>query len=39
MNVQYQSHVQDIGWQTAVTNGQVAGTTGLSKRMEALKLI
>jgi uncharacterized protein YjdB len=34
----YDSHVQGIGWQTAVNDGQVAGTTGQSKRMEALHL-
>ncbi len=32
-----QAHVQDIGWQTAVPAGKVAGTTGRGKRMEALK--
>ncbi len=33
-----QAHVQNIGWQTAVQSGQVAGTTGRSLRMEALKV-
>jgi hypothetical protein len=34
----YQAHVQTYGWQPSVGNNQVAGTTGLSKRMEALVL-
>ncbi len=33
-----QAHVQNIGWQSAVGSGKVAGTTGRSLRMEALKL-
>lgn len=38
-NVQlgYQGHVQSIGWQPWVTGGQVAGTTGRSLRVEALR--
>ncbi|MFG2721482.1 polysaccharide deacetylase [Streptomyces sp. NPDC048416] len=32
----YAAHVQDIGWQAAVCDGAVAGTTGQSRRMEAL---
>jgi hypothetical protein len=44
--VKYQAHVQSIGWQAPVTvnNGTdisdatIAGTTGLSKRVEALKI-
>lgn len=34
----YQAHVQDIGWQLEVKDGQVAGTTGRSKRVEALRV-
>ncbi len=34
----YQAHVQNIGWQGAVCNGQQAGTTGQSLRMEALRI-
>lgn len=34
----YQAHVQDYGWMTSVSAGELAGTTGKSKRMEALKL-
>ncbi|MFG2709441.1 hypothetical protein ACGFX2_02665 [Streptomyces goshikiensis] len=32
----YSAHVQDIGWQAAVCDGQIAGTTGQGRRMEAL---
>lgn len=35
-NVTYATHVQKIGWQGAVSNGQTAGTTGMSRRLEAL---
>ena len=38
VGVTYQAHVQSIGWQPAVSDGQIAGTVGLSKRMEALKV-
>ena len=34
----YQAHVQDIGWQDVVGEGQEAGTTGQSKRVEAIKI-
>lgn len=37
-SVSYQTHVQDIGWQTPVSNGMTAGTTGRAKRVEALKI-
>ena len=36
--VSYQTHVQDYGWQATVTNGQIAGTTGQSKRLESLEI-
>ncbi|GII97494.1 hypothetical protein [Sinosporangium siamense] len=32
----YRAHVQDIGWQSVRCDGQVAGTTGQSRRLEAL---
>lgn len=38
-NIKYQSHIQDIGWQSVKTNGQLSGTTGQSKRMEAMKIV
>ena len=37
-SVSFQTHVQDIGWQTPVSNGMTAGTTGRAKRVEALKI-
>lgn len=33
----YQAHVQDLGWCSEVHDGQVAGTTGFLKRMEAIR--
>ncbi len=38
-NIKYRVHVQDYGWMDWVTNGQVAGTTGQSKRVEAIQII
>ena len=35
--IHYRAHVQRHGWLPAVRDGQVAGTTGMSLRMEALK--
>ena len=35
VGVQYSAHVQDIGWMPFVSDGQTAGTTGRSLRMEA----
>lgn len=34
----YQAHVQNIGWQGTVCNGQTAGTTGQNLRIEAIKI-
>ena len=34
----YEAHVQDIGWQGARKDGEMAGTTGQSKRIEAVKI-
>ena len=34
----YEAHVQDIGWQGVRSNGEMAGTTGQSKRIEAVKI-
>ena len=36
--LRYQGHVQNIGWQYPVACGEVAGTSGLSYRVEALKV-
>ena len=38
LHVQYQAHIQNIGWQGYVIDGQQAGTTGKSLRIEALNL-
>lgn len=37
-SVRYQTHVQTYGWQNNVSNGQTSGTTGKSKRLEAIRL-
>lgn len=37
-NVCYRAHVQDVGWQNWACNGEVAGTTGQSLRLEALDI-
>lgn len=37
-SVVYTAHVQDIGWQSSVQDGQLAGTTGQSKRVEAVTI-
>lgn len=34
----YRAHCQNLGWLDPVHDGQTAGTTGKSKRMEALKI-
>ena len=34
----YRAHSQDFGWLDAVRDGQTAGTTGKSKRLEAIKV-
>ena len=34
----YEAHIQDIGWQGVRSNGEMAGTTGQSKRIEAVKI-
>lgn len=36
--VNYQTHVQDLGWQAAVKNGDVSGTSGKSLRLEGIKI-
>lgn len=36
--ISYAAHVQTFGWQGAQTNGLTAGTSGLSKRMEAIRI-
>jgi uncharacterized protein YjdB/DsbC/DsbD-like thiol-disulfide interchange protein len=34
----YQTHVQNKGWMTSASDGEIAGTTGKKLRMEAVKL-
>ncbi|MCI7441803.1 MAG: NlpC/P60 family protein [Clostridium sp.] len=36
--ITYSTHVQNIGWQDAVTSNGIGGTTGKSLRLEAYKL-
>lgn len=36
--VSYSAHIQTIGWQETQMNGFTAGTSGLSKRMEAIQI-
>lgn len=35
----YRGHVQNIGWQTLTGDGQMAGTTGQSLRLEAVDFV
>ena len=37
-DVSYTTHVQNIGWQSYVSNGQMAGTSGRSLRLEGIKI-
>ena len=37
-SISYSVHLQNIGWQAAVKDGQVAGTTGQSLRLEGIKI-
>ena len=34
----YRTHVQSIGWQNAVTNGVMSGTSGKAKRLEGIEI-
>lgn len=36
--IEYQAHVQSIGWQDKKHGGEIAGTTGQAKRLEALTI-
>src|SRR5664279_790878 len=38
VGVSYSAQVQDIGWQSAVSDGADAGTIGKSLRLEALRI-
>jgi len=37
-SVTYSTHVQTIGWQNAVSNGELSGTSGQSKRLEGIRI-
>lgn len=37
-SISYQTHVQSVGWQGYKKDGQMSGTSGLSKRLEGIKL-
>lgn len=37
-SVEYSSHVQDVGWQNSVKNGDVSGTTGRALRIEGINI-
>lgn len=37
-SVSYRTHVQDVGWQSYVQNGNTAGTTGRSLRLEGINI-
>ena len=36
--ITYQTHIQDIGWQSNVNDGQTSGTSGRSLRLEGIKI-
>jgi len=36
--VRYRAHIQDHGWQDWIKEGRMAGTTGQSRRMEAIQI-
>lgn len=38
VSVSYRTHVQDFGWQDYVTDGNVSGTQGQSKRLEGINI-
>lgn len=38
VSVAYSTHAQDIGWMNFVKDGKISGTTGQSKRVEAIKI-
>lgn len=37
-NIGYRSHLQDYGWQDWVFDGNISGTTGEEKRLEAIQI-
>ena len=37
--VEYKSHVEGIGWQNVKTDGEISGTEGFGKRLEAFRVV
>lgn len=37
-SISYTTHIQDIGWQNQVKDGEMAGTEGQAKRLEAIQI-
>ncbi|MBB3280016.1 hypothetical protein [Slackia isoflavoniconvertens] len=37
-DVSYDAHVSNVGWQSVVSNGDIAGTVGQAKAIEALRI-
>ena len=37
-DISYSTHVQDYGWQSEKSNGETSGTSGESKRLEAISI-
>ena len=37
-SIEYQSHIQDVGWKSYVKDGETSGSTGLGRRLEAFKI-
>lgn len=38
LRISYSTHIQDIGWQAPVSNGEISGTVGKAKQLEAIKI-
>ena len=38
LGVEYRTHVQNVGWQGYVSDGEMSGTTGRSLRLEAIEI-
>ena len=37
-NIEYSTQVQNVGWQTGVSDGEISGTEGKSLRLETIKI-
>ena len=38
INITYEAHVQNVGWQKTINESETAGTTGIALRMEAINI-